>query len=214
MIGETEVFGQFKTFANEWMAREPQAAPLVQRLIGDAKAIRTAHLSQLGNQSYGSWVRKNLGPKVSDVHILGGGQLAKEILPYVQKRTEKLTMHVRDLSKAGFFEGPVETFRPGGFTGGAAVIAAPVTASAIEAWLGIHAPSQFFDLRETAESDPVSLPASTEAYRLGEIFQQIEKTRERLVPVVERVRSEIEIRSQKLERQGLLRPQGWDDLSA
>ncbi len=212
MVGETEVFGQFKIFAGEWVSRRPQNATLVQRLLSDAKALRTQYLNQIGAQSYGSWVRKKLVS--TRVHMIGGGQLAREILPYVLKRSESVTLHVRQPEKVDFFNGTVERLRSGGFDSGAVIIAAPVQAAEVEAWLAGQAPTEIFDLRETSVSDPVSVSSSTKVHRLSDIFGQIEQTKQRLLPVVERVKAEIQARADKLAHQGLLRPQGWDDLSA
>lgn len=212
VVGETEVFGQFKTFATEWVARQPQKASLVQRLLGDAKAIRTQYLNQIGIQSYGSWVRKQL--RASEVHIIGGGQLAKEVLPYVQKQASSVALHVRTPSKVDFFNGAIHQFKANGFTAGAVIIAAPVSAAEVSAWLGGHQPSELFDLRETSLLDSVPVSSGTTVYHLSDIFLQIEKTKQRLLPVIEQIKIDISNRAEKLAHQGLLRPQGWDDLSA
>src|SRR4051794_17953925 len=33
IVGETEVFGQFKVFSQEWVKREPKRASLIQKLL-------------------------------------------------------------------------------------------------------------------------------------------------------------------------------------
>ncbi len=100
IVGETEVFGQFKNFVPHWLAAQPDHTALAKRLLTDAKNLRAKHLSKLGNQSYGSWLRKNVSTE--DVHVLGGGHLAKEILPYLAKQGKNVTLHVRDPAKWTF----------------------------------------------------------------------------------------------------------------
>src|SRR4051812_23076807 len=101
IVGETEVFGQFKIFSQEWVKREPKRATLIQKLLSDAKAIRSRHLTGLGVQSYGSWVRGKLTH--NRVHFLGAGQLAREIHPYLAKQQRDLAIHVREPLRVGDF---------------------------------------------------------------------------------------------------------------
>jgi glutamyl-tRNA reductase len=207
ILGETEVFGQFKAFTTAWLELQPQRAALIQRIFGDAKGIRAQHLENLGIQSYGSWVRKNIAQ--DRVHIVGGGQLAQEILPYLSKAEKDVTVHVRDTRK---FDGPAMALEGKGFTHGALVVAAPISAQDIRAWLGDTVPKQIFDLRETADLDPIGL--ETETFRLSRIFSEIEETKNRLQPVIAKVRADIQACSEKFASQAIIRPLGWDDLCA
>lgn len=210
IVGETEVFGQFKNFVNHWLTHQPEHAGLAQKVLADAKALRSRHLSRLGNQSYGSWLRKNV--RSDEVHILGGGHLVKEILPYLTKQGKKVTVHVRDPRKIDFHSGPVREIQNRQFTGGALIVAAPMTAAEIGAWLGANQPEQTFDLRDNSCTDKVI--QATEQYGLKAIFKQIEENKTKLLPVVEKVRTEISALTTKICSQTLVRPQGWDDLCA
>lgn len=210
IAGETEVFGQFKNFAAQWTAQEPRRKPLVQTLLNDAKAIRTQHLSGFGTQSYGGWVRKHLNAK--RVHVIGGGVLAREILPYLSKNKIEVIMHVREPAKVDFFTGRVCALKERSFDDGALLIAAPVSDAAVAAWLGGRLPEELFDLRETSASS--QLRARRQVHGLHEIFAQIEATKSRLQPRLEEVRREIRTRAVRLAERSLLRPQGWDDLCA
>ncbi|NJL24223.1 MAG: hypothetical protein HC902_02935 [Calothrix sp. SM1_5_4] len=207
ILGETEVFGQFKIFAQSWIEREARRASLVQRVLGDAKTLRTRYLSGLGTQSYGSWLRKNLTAK--KVHVLGAGHLTKEILPYLEKQAE-VVLHVRNPGKVEFFD-RVRALHEEAFDHGALVIAAPMSRTEIEAWLKAH-PCQIFDLRDNSSEDAVCSPAPR--YALKDIFSQIERTKARLIPVVNEIKEEIVSRSEKLAGHAQVRPQGWDDLCA
>src|SRR5262245_56556396 len=67
VVGETEVFGQFKNFTKQWLERDPGRISLVQRLFSEAKEIRSLYLRNLGTQSYGSWVKRKV--KSKRIHI-------------------------------------------------------------------------------------------------------------------------------------------------
>ncbi len=209
--GETEVFGQFKVFSAEWLKHEQRRASLVQKILNDAKAIRTEFLLNLGTQSYGGWVRKNLCSE--RVHVVGAGILAREILPYLQKRNLDLRVHVRDVTKVNFFNGPVLNIADEKYDGGAVIVAAPLAREDLMRWLGDQAaPTQVFDLR--GDADPLPLPLRTQVFLLSDIFAQIEATKSRLRPRMELVQQAILARSERAAAGSLLRPMGWDDLCA
>ena len=210
IVGETEVFGQFKLFMAEWLKIQPQYAVLAQRILSDAKSLRSEFLSGLGNQSYGSWLRKNL--KENTLHIIGGGHLVREVLPYLTKQGKKVVLHVRNPGKVDFFEGEIRRIDENAFSEGALIIAAPLTSVEIEKWLGGQQASQVFDLRDNSCSDKVQ--SAFESHGLKDIFQQIEENKIRLVPLVETVRGEIALRAEKLAATAVVRPQGWDDICA
>ena len=56
-------------------------------LLIDAKRVRSRHLEGLGSQSYGGMVRQHL-KGVPSVLVLGAGQLAEEILPWIVGKTD------------------------------------------------------------------------------------------------------------------------------
>lgn len=206
IVGETEVFGQFKNFAQEWALKDPSKRPLIQRLLNDVKVLRAQHLSGLGNQSYGSWLRRHL--QATKIHVIGAGHLAQEILPYLAKHGE-VVVHARDLTKVTFHDN-AQALNACAFDEGALVIAAPVTAAAVEQWLQGRQPKQIFDLRDDSAVDRVC----ARTVPLQQIFGDIERTKARLLPVVERIKTEIRARSLVLAAQEKVRPQGWDDLCA
>jgi glutamyl-tRNA reductase len=206
IVGETEVFGQFKAFASTWVAEDPRWAPWVQRLLNDAKALRSQYLNGLGTQSYGSWLRKNLTSQ--KIHLLGAGHLAQQIAPYLAKHGEVI-VHARSPEKVDFHR-DVRPLRARGFDFGALVVAAPMSAAEIEQWLGGQVPTQIFDLRDNSSTDAIH----SQAVSLQHIFGQIESTRARLQPIVERIKKEIQVRSLSLAALEKVRPLGWDDICA
>src|SRR5437660_360192 len=60
MLGETQVMGQFKAFPATLGRDQAWLNRLGQRLLGDAREVRTLHLQGLGSRSYGSAVRRYL----------------------------------------------------------------------------------------------------------------------------------------------------------
>ncbi len=209
VAGETEVFGQFKVFAQEWAQREPWRASLIQSVLNDAKCIRTQHLSGLGTQSYGGWVRKKLTSR--RIHVIGGGVLAREILPYLGKQGREVVLHVRDPRKVDFFSGEVRNLAEKAFDHGAVIVAAPLPARDVRAWLANRVPEQLFDLRDDSHTDLVH---AGQSFLLQDVFSQIQNTKLLLGPKLESVRLEILARSVKVAERFLLRPQGWDDICA
>lgn len=212
ILGETEVFGQFKNFANDWLKAEPKRAPLVQRLLTDAKTLRTRYLCNIGTQSYGSWIKRNL--EGGHVHVLGAGQLVQEILPHIEKQAESVTLHVREPRRVSFRSEGVMQITSNGFSGGSLIIAAPIDNQSIKQWLGSSKAHQIFDLRDTSSSDPLFANAGHRHHRLHDIFTEIQRTKVRLHPIVDQVKEEIVALSEKLASHVLVRPQGWDDLCA
>ncbi len=211
IVGETEVFGQFKIFAKEWQRHEPRRAALIQRFFTDAKELRSRFLCGMGNQSYGGWLKRNVRPG-TDVHIVGGGQLALEIAPHLQKAASSLTLHVRqpDKVKAG---ARVAALSEKSFTEGSLIIAAPIAAADVRSWLGGRSPVEIFDLRAESKQDPLTVQCKR-LHALGDIFNEIEQTKARLLPIIDQVKNEIAARGERLASEVVVRPQGWDDICA
>ena len=90
--GETEILGQlraaWKHFANVAPPRAVQdLRPWMDRLLNDAKEVRTLHLQSAGGSSYGALVRKVLRqltpPAPGPIWLVGAGKLARVVLPYL-----------------------------------------------------------------------------------------------------------------------------------
>ena len=82
MVGETQVLGQFKAFLATLGHDQAWLGRLGQRLLGDAREIRTKYLQGLGSRSYGSAVRRHLSACRHAV-LIGTGKLAQEVLPFL-----------------------------------------------------------------------------------------------------------------------------------
>ena len=253
LVGETEVFGQFKDAVQARVASSNEkrhdqdafetafVATLQQwskALIEDVKLIRQKHLQDLGSQSYGSLVRREvreLSP--ANIEFLGAGQLACEILPWLMKVLKadgapEVTVHARNIEKArarllavspnagettatvkfcGLENGP--EIRPASQTR-VLIIAAPLTALAIAAWIRDRAHFDLIiDLRGESLSDSLeTFHLSSRLRSLHEIFSMIESSRE--IALVKKTAA-LGLVEQCVEVRGATtthRPFGWEDV--
>jgi hypothetical protein len=88
IAGETEILGQIKDAWREHESADAHSAPALrpwmQRLLQDTKEIRSEFVTGLGSATYGSLVRRLLGTdSTGPTLLLGAGQLAEAVLPYL-----------------------------------------------------------------------------------------------------------------------------------
>lgn len=89
--GETNVFGQFRAAWQAFLhdghpATAAGLTPLIHRLFNDTKTVRSDWLEGVGGSSYGSLVRKLIGPRRQDrVLFVGAGELMRSMLPFFGK---------------------------------------------------------------------------------------------------------------------------------
>ena len=89
IAGETEILGQirdaWREFERHGSAQAVRLRPWMQRLLQDAREIRSEYVTGLGSASYGSLARRLLGsPQRGTTLLLGAGQLAEAVLPYLE----------------------------------------------------------------------------------------------------------------------------------
>ncbi|MEK7357107.1 MAG: hypothetical protein AAB250_11705, partial [Bdellovibrionota bacterium] len=224
LLGETEVYGQFKTTVAQLAIPATPWGGLLARtfknLFEDAKRIRQAHLEELGSQSYGSVLRREI-KGLSNVHILGAGQLVREILPWIAKDGIAITIHCRDEAKVTRELGDIAekvkivSLAMKADLGGAdaLVVAAPVAASFIESWMrGPSRPALAVDLRANSAVD---VPGGfTKVLDLGQILSRLTANKDLLQArkraALEAIESAVAARARHVE----YRPFGWDDVCA
>ncbi|MGE0762935.1 MAG: hypothetical protein AB7N80_06630 [Bdellovibrionales bacterium] len=217
VLGETEVFGQFKRFVEQLKDSESPAKallPTLRQIIGDAKAIRHSHLIGLGSQSYGSLVRREV-PDGSAVHILGGGQLAQKILPWLGKKEAQVTLHVRSVERApqnGEFQ--VRPISDKSALEGVLVVAAPLSARELEVWLDQRQVklTKIIDLRGEGAFDPLTPRAPV--LDLPQVMQRLSHNRAEQTEMIAAARHQIMQCAQAYASAVKVRPLGWDDICA
>ncbi len=233
LVGETEVFGQFKNAVAGWFGAwpgGPDASGLerdlrrfTRALLEDAKKIRATHLNDLGSQSYGSLLRKELrGAPV--VHVVGGGHLAGEILPWICKDGTNVHVHVRDLARAGKlraqfpgvrFHGLSGRLSGGAAQGSALVVAAPMSAADLAAWAGGGVFDRVFDLRGGGDADRLSsLAGDGPLTPLHELMRRISANQESIAGRRKLAFDAIANVVAERDRHVEYRPFGWEDVCA
>jgi glutamyl-tRNA reductase len=215
IVGETEVFGQLRRFAENW----PEQSAFFQNLYADVKSIRQEHLSCLGSLSYGSWVRRK-AHSGEVVHVLGTGQLAQEIHIWVGKQN-RVCLYSRApvLASERLRQTPIgESVEIRNLTetpevsGSVVVIASPLKSDEIHGWWKNQEPRLVIDLRDDSILDRVT--TNGHCYRLQDIFTEIESGRSQAQEKVKQARQMIDSIVTKRFQSQVVRPFGWDDLCA
>jgi len=214
MIGETEVFGQFRERVLNFN-EHPQLTKIFKSLIVDAKTIRQLHLENLGANSYGSLTRKYTRD-FDGLAILGAGKLATEILPWL-KQKEIVEVFARTPEKVRFQSFPNVTLETLDKTSlsRALVVAAPVTDEWLSSWIKIHFPylSLLIDLRENSRSDAFSRNNFSTVV-LQDYFSEINANQDQIRQRIESAKKEIDNLSEQRLKTQEIRPFGWDDICA
>lgn len=214
ILGETEVFGQFREFADAWSDR----APFFQNVYADVKNVRQEHLSHLGSQSYGSWVRKQVQREMP-VHLLGTGQLAQEIYVWLRKQNTNIDFYSRahdraELRLRNALGADVSVHELGkavpDLTDAAVVVASPVSAKQVQSWMGKSKPKLLIDLRDESSTNRIR----GVSFCLQDVFSEIEKGRHHARHKISLARQMIEEIVAKRFQSQTIRPFGWDDLCA
>jgi glutamyl-tRNA reductase len=225
LVCETAVMGQFKEFcAHAKIANNPWGWFLRQftsNVLVDAKRVRHEHLQGIGSQSYGSLVRQHL-KGMPTVAVLGAGKLSREILPWLAGKTSARVFYrnwerAKDLLTE-YPELQLDQYsrEDSGWqqeeTG--LVIAAPIKATEVEAWVRSQTTtfSKCLDLRGEAATDPIDLPIPV--IKLSELFEALRSERQRLEGRVDSARGAIRQLLVRQVNQAQFRPFGWEDLCA
>jgi glutamyl-tRNA reductase len=219
MLGETQVLGQFKAFLGSIDEEHAWIKRLGQRLLTDARDVRTKHLQGLGSRSYGSAVRRDLDD-VSHAVVIGTGKLAGEVLPFLADDGRSVDQWGR--ADVGDVETPAgATYRrldtvhtrPIVHLPTAIIIAAPVAAVVIEAVAARYAQlRRLIDLR--AEIGDRPLAVRCEVVALQDLFARMHDQHASALPRIDAARKDIAWRTRQYELRDELRPFGWDDLCA
>jgi glutamyl-tRNA reductase len=227
MLGETQIMGQFKTFLSGLDKDHAWLNRVGQRLLADAREIRTAFLQGLGSRSYGSAVRRYLSTAEHTV-VIGTGKLALEVLPFLADDGRSVDQWGRapEEARAGGTDAasrvqPHVTYRLldglDAFTGTsrptALIVAAPLRSDVVDRVASCYAGLQcVIDLRGELGSAPLHVGAPV--ISLQALFASMSAAHGSAARQVDAARAEIVSRSRRYELRDELRPFGWDDLCA
>jgi glutamyl-tRNA reductase len=200
LLGENAVMGQFRKFRTS--AQLPNTVwgrflrTLTTDLLVDARLVRHHHLQGFGSQSYGSLIRRYLKGR-SSVAVLGAGNLAREILPWLTdvRVFYRNVHHLGDLQdKHPHLQLEQFSMADAGWhgNGSSLVIAAPLDAAEIYKWLALQNVtfSTILDLRGNADADPI--PSQT-VISLSELLTSLQDERKRIERHVIAAQKEIEL---------------------
>lgn len=218
MLGETQVMGQFKAFLSSLDSDQLWLNRLGQRLLTDARAIRTRHLQGLGSRSYGSAVRRHLAG-CTHAALIGTGKLAQEVLPFLADDGRRVEQWGRREDAAA--SGENITYRtldavdqaPLSTAATVLVIAAPASSDLVNRVIRRSpALTRVIDLRGELDHGP--LDTRVRVVTLQELLAQMTAANGFAARHVEAARADITSCSRKYEMRDELRPFGWDDLCA
>ena len=225
ILGETEVFHQFRRHFQYPEKKSlgcevlyPYIKKLYNDITVDTRKIRTNYLRGLGELSYGGAARYCL-KEASDIVILGNGQLAKTIVPWLLKDRHRLRVIGRSLETLAKLKSefsPIETslysgLRPHFFDKNTAlVIAAPISETQLEdltrrlSILNI----QILDFRP--ESSTI-LSESPRYYPLRKITAQIQASQKKREQLLHDIEPELEQIIQRRCEMPLQSNLSWED---
>lgn len=209
LLGETEIFGQFKAFRDQSVWHSAWNS-LLDAVEEDVKKIRRNFLVNLGSQSYGSLTRKHL-PEGSPVVLVGSGRLAQDILPWLDKK--EVTVLARTPAKVIGWKGKVASYEeieslP---QNASWIIAAPISNQALEMIWTAAKPGTVLDFRGEARVE--NCPG--EAYfDLTTLFAELELIRATLATKREQALQAVRQLSSARDTVVIHRPYGWEDAFA
>ncbi len=214
VVGETEVFGQFKLFIDQQEALELPRTIIawLRQIANDAKKIRHDHMRDLGSQSYGSLVRKEIKGATA-IHLIGYGHLAQEIMPWLKKTKVPMKVHVRRPERVKI-DVEVASLSESTHVSGVVILAAPIKAEDFKEWLGSHSHhvTKVIDLRGESHHDPLQINGTV--VDLNQVMGRLSTLRESQSALILQIREEIKGLATAAYHAAKVRPQGWDDLCA
>ena len=223
LFGETEVFGQFKQATAEFESSDQLwnswFKKLFRQLTTDAKVVRKNHLLGRGGQSYGSVVRRETRD-LQHMHIIGAGQLVKEMLPWLTKTKGDLKVHCRTPEKVQAFINEFPKLRVESLLESTSmaqdssvlVVAAPMSSHEILEWSKKRnfSPELVIDLRGECEADPIT--HFSQVIDLKGVFAKIKSNKEKQKNFRIQAQKEILDLTASRAKEIEYKPFGWDDL--
>ena len=226
IVGETEVFGQFKSFIDGRKALNDSLFADHQKwlsfVLTEVKRTRAEHLVGIGSQSYGSLLRRHT-KNLSSATICGSGQLAQEIIPWLAHKELVQVLCRTPLKMEGFAEKynnlSVQSYEKSYVHGDALIIAAPLTDERICDLLSRQdtRPNFVYDLRGEENRLPElvrdNFPHVT-VITLSAFFAEIEATKKDTQSKIQTIKEMILEKALSFVQRTELRPLGWDDICA
>lgn len=221
LIGETEVQAQFKAFLASPAAREHSSLlRLGQRVLADAKSIRSRHLQGFGVRSYSGLVSDHI-PADARIVLVGTGALAAEIASALiprhridqwGRRAPAAVLPPASLTRFQLFSA-ADPFVVQSTDRAVLVIAAPAGSTDLDR-IAAGYPNllRIVDLRPADER--TRLESTTPAVTLDDLFAEAGANTKSATGPVAAARAEVATLGRAYVNRDELRPFGWDDLCA
>lgn len=221
VFGETEVFGQFKTFVDQQTEKKDELVNSSQKwvrfLYEIVKNIRTQYITGLGSNSYGSTIRK-LTRDTGTLSILGAGQLATEILPWIAKN-KKVQVLVRNTEKYVsltqiYNELVVENLYQTTRFNKALILAAPIDSAELVKLISqaTEKPEFIYDLRDSGFETLRQSLKPIKMLSLADFFEIFNDDKIKFEKLKNEVNKVIQKKTFDFTYRAEVRPLGWDDL--
>lgn len=225
IVGETEVFGQFKLFADMKQASMPfgfeRFKRIAQKLMVDVKEIRSSYLQGIGHRSYGA-LTAHYAQDCNSISILGAGQLAQKALPYLNSNGREINLFMRNPAKTESIPArllkQVKVHKLSNKNVSknvdGLIIAAPMSTSQIESWMtqSSMTPKIIIDLRDQTQDARLMSPAKL--ITLDDLFCEIEQTSLQFDDQIENATKRITELTKERFAVRYFRPFGWEDICA
>ena len=213
ITGETQVLGQFKNFLagvekshrNFYLNHYS----LFQSLLQDCKELREKHIQNWGGSSYGSLTRRML-ENVSHVSVLGNGQLAQSLLPWMKEKT--VNIHGRNPRSEEELTLDLSAFQSSHQGLRSLVVAAPVQNTFLTELAGQVGFSQIIDWRTEASLETSELPATVKYHSFKHLAAFMENEKAKRNQHIDLLRVVLQEKTDKFSNRKQHRPQGWEDL--
>ena len=226
LLGETEVFGQFKKWWHELedSSFKHKFSTRIQAIYSAVKKIREESMCGLGSQSYGSLLRKKISenPQTADqstqIDFIGAGQLVEEIQPWIQKKW-KYRIWCRNpekLKNKKWSEAAVQILNLNATStvSKIVVVAAPLEHEALDLWLAPRTRDEsvhIYDFRSNSLS--YSPPSMVKSYfNLNDFTTEVAAHKNQIEEKIHEAGLRVAAWKQEETSRAQVRPFGWDDL--
>ncbi len=214
ITGETQVLGQFKTFLAGVEKSHPSFFlshySLFQSLLQDCKELREKHIQNWGGSSYGSLTRRMI-ENVSHVSVLGNGQLAQSLLPWMKEKT--VLVHGRNPRSTEERSLDIRSFHNDqDLSRRSLVVAAPVPNCFLTELLTEVTFAQVIDWRTEASLDAALLPSGVKYHSFMHLTAFMEGEKAKRDQHLGLLKDILQQKTDKFLNRRQLRPHGWEDL--
>lgn len=214
--GETEIFGQFKKFffENKVEIESLGMTDIFKQFLTDCKVLRSTRIQNWGHNTYGSITRKLLNSE-DGVALLGGGQLAREIAPWLKHiKVKSILLRKQRPLEAQFSDFEVQMTQDLKYSDciTVLVVAANVTNCELQSYL-----VRWPNIRMVVDwrGDEWLLPSTTVAvFRLNDLQEATKRSKEEESVRIQLVIRDIQTKALEFEKKAKHNPWGWEDFCA